>query len=57
MQGHMDDLERLKCGGFLSEFEIDEVTELLFQTMDITDKFLQSWTGWDYRPYYDIAVS
>ena len=57
MQGHMDDLERLKCGGFLSEFGIGSVSNLLFEILDITDKLLQSWTGWDYKPYYGITVS
>ena len=56
MEAHIDDLKRLKCAGFLTEFAIDKVTDLLFQTLDVTDRLLQSWMGWDYRPYYDIKV-
>jgi endoglycosylceramidase len=55
MQGHMDDLKRLKCGGFLTEFGIRSVSDLLFEELDILDKLLQSWTGWDYKPYYGIT--
>ena len=56
MQGHMDDLKRLKCAGFMSEFGIGSISSLLFEVLDITDKLLQSWTGWDYKPYYGITV-
>jgi len=49
----MDDLKRLKCGGMLTEFQASEgnITSSL-KAMAVADKYLQSWMGWDYKPYY-----
>ena len=51
----MEDLARLKCGGFLTEFsttgrsakDIEGMTKI----MDFMDQHKQSWMGWLYKPY------
>jgi endoglycosylceramidase len=43
-----EDLQRLKCAGFLTEYDIGLPD---YTTMDDADKYLQSWLGWDYKPY------
>ena len=47
------DLERLKCGGMMTEFltSAGEI-EPMFKTMDAADMYLQSWIGWDYKAYH-----
>ena len=51
----MEDLKRLKCGGFLTEFWTTGLTTKartdMFEIMDITDKYMLSWMGWLYKPY------
>lgn len=42
------DLERLKCAGFLTEFEIGLPD---YKTMADADEYLQSWLGWEYKPF------
>lgn len=48
-----DDLKRLKCGGMLTEFltSAGNLSSTL-KTMSVADKYLHSWIGWDYKPYY-----
>ncbi|XP_028512852.1 endoglycoceramidase isoform X2 [Exaiptasia diaphana] len=52
-QVRQDDLKRLKCGGMLTEFltSAGNLSSTL-KTMSVADKYLQSWIGWDYKPYY-----
>ena len=47
------DAERLHCAGFLTEFGI--TSEDAVTVMDEADKYLQSWLGWDYKPYAGIT--
>ena len=51
----MEDLKRLKCGGFLTEFWTTGLTAKaradMFEIMDIADKYMQSWMGWLYKAY------
>lgn len=47
------DLERLKCGGMLTEFLTSgEEIEYMRKTMATADEFLMSWIGWDYKPFH-----
>ena len=46
----MNDLKRLKCGGFLTEMlVVDEGFDAMYQMFDLADKYKQSWQGWDYH--------
>jgi len=46
------DLERLRCGGFMTEFLTCENNFAdMFEMMDLSDKHMQSWHGWSYKPY------
>lgn len=47
------DLKRMKCGGMVTEFltSAGNLSNTL-KTMSVADKYLQSWIGWDYKPYY-----
>ena len=49
-----EDLKRLKCGGFMTEVRtcLDKFADM-FEMMDLSDKNLQSWHGWSYKPYSD----
>lgn len=52
----MEDLHRLKCGGFLTEFSIcGDKTELMEDILNACDKHKQSWTGWMYKLYGNIT--
>ena len=52
----MLDLQKLKCGGFLTEFFICQTdTKLLGRIMDACDLYKQSWTGWMYKLYGNIT--
>ena len=52
----MLDLERLKCGGFLTEFFICGTdTERMESILDACDLYKQSWTGWMYKLYGNIT--
>lgn len=46
------DLERLKCGGFLTEmYTVGSGLDDMYKMFDLADKYKQSWHGWDYtRP-------
>ncbi|PFX24960.1 endoglycoceramidase-like [Stylophora pistillata] len=47
------DLERLKCGGMMTEFQANgRDIEPMFKTMDAADRYLQSWIGWNYKAYH-----
>lgn len=57
----MHDVKRLRVGGFLSEFNLNAVVgdvvlfngtaEEMTATMDKCDEHIQSWTGWQYKPF------
>lgn len=48
----MEDLNRLKCGGFLTEFyTVGKDFEGMFKMFDLCDQYKQSWMGWMYKPY------
>ena len=50
----MQDLKRLKCGGFLTELLTVGTTDKfknMFEIMDFADQYKQSWHGWEYKPY------
>ena len=52
------DLERLKCGGMLTEFLTSAgKIEPMFETMIAADFYLQSWIGWDYKAYHPSRPS
>ena len=48
----MRDLERLKCGGFLTEmYTVGSGLDDMYKMFDLADQYKQSWHGWDYtRP-------
>ena len=47
------DLERLKCGGMLTEFYTSAGTiDDMFETMTAADIYQQSWIGWDYKAFH-----
>lgn len=52
-----NDLIRLGCGGFLTEFDIGQDQTLLqiSNTGDQADKYHQSWIGWEYKVYANIT--
>jgi len=46
------DLERLKCGGFLTEmFTAGPDFDAMHKMFDLADEYKQSWQGWMYKPY------
>ena len=48
----MGDLQRLKCGGFLTEMYTGGTGfENMFKMFDLCDEYKQSWHGWLYKPY------
>lgn len=51
------DLERLGCGGFLTEYDISEAQPLskIVDTADQADFYHQSWIGWEYKVYVNIT--
>jgi len=55
----MKDIVRLGCGGFLTEFEMGDNSDIgiqnLIQTLNYTDHYIQSWTGWEYKSYVPIT--
>ena len=52
----MQDLHRLKCGGFLTEFAIcGDKTKLMEEILNACDEHKQSWTGWMYKLYGNIT--
>ena len=50
-----EDIERLQCGGMLTEFwtagSTNKALEDMYEIMDITDEKMQSWMGWLYKAY------
>ncbi|KAL5463688.1 hypothetical protein EMCRGX_G032612 [Ephydatia muelleri] len=53
-----EDIERLHCAGFLTEFDIsyrDGNQDQIIETMDVADQYLQSWLGWEYKPFDPIT--
>jgi len=50
----MRDIERLKCGGFLTEFDTDNEPRGA-ETMNKCDELLQSWAQWQYKSYVPIT--
>lgn len=52
-----EDLKRLKCAGFATELLVVSDTSKglsdMFELFDICDEHMQSWTGWDYKPFYE----
>jgi len=52
------DLERLKCGGMLTEFLTSAgKIEPMFETMIAADIYLQSWIGWNYKAFHPSRPS
>lgn len=52
------DIQRLHCAGFLTEFDIsyrDGNQAQIIETMDVADQYLQSWLGWEYKPFDPIT--
>ena len=51
-----EDLKRLKCAGFATELlvvsDTDKGLSDMYELFDICDEHMQSWTGWDYKPFY-----
>lgn len=51
-----EDLRRLKCAGFATELLVVSDTAKglndMYELFDICDEHMQSWTGWDYKPFY-----
>jgi len=48
----MDDLQRLKCAGFLSEmYAVGKDFASMHELFDLCDQYKQSWHGWMYKPY------
>ena len=51
-----EDLKRLKCAGFATELLVVSDTQKglnnMYELFDICDEHMQSWTGWDYKPFY-----
>lgn len=48
----MDDLKRLKCGGFLTEmYTVGKDFDSMYKMFDLADEHKQSWHGWMYKPY------
>ena len=46
----MGDLERLKCGGFLTEvYTVGSGFDDMFEMLDLADQHKQSWHGWSYQ--------
>ena len=46
----MKDLERLKCGGFLTEmYTVGSGFDDMYEMFDLADEHKQSWHGWDYN--------
>ena len=44
------DMERLKCGGFLTEmFTVGSGFDDMYEMFDLADQYKQSWHGWDYN--------
>ena len=51
-EARMLDLERLKCGGFLTEmYTVGTDFKSMYDMFDLCDKYKQSWQGWMYKPY------
>ena len=50
-----EDLQRLQCGGVLTEFwtagSTNKAFEDMYEIMDLTDLHMQSWMGWLYKAY------
>jgi endoglycosylceramidase len=44
-----EDMDKLHCGGFLTEFDMTGDMDDVIATMDVADLFLQSWTGWQFK--------
>ncbi|KAI6660971.1 EGCase [Oopsacas minuta] len=52
----MADLEKLKCGGFLTEYAIcGNGADLIEKVLNACDEYKQSWTGWMYKLYGNIT--
>lgn len=51
------DLERLKCGGFLTEmYTVGSDFDSMYKMFDLCDEYKQSWHGWMYKPYGCIEM-
>jgi len=51
------DLERLKCGGFLTEvFTAGPDFDAMHKMFELADKYKQSWQGWMYKPYSCVKL-
>lgn len=52
------DLERLQCGGMMTEFLTSAgTTAPMFEAMIAADVYQQSWIGWDYKAYHPSRSS
>ena len=51
-----EDIKRLGCAGFATELLVVSDTAKglsdMYELFDICDEHMQSWTGWDYKPFY-----
>ncbi|KAJ3092327.1 hypothetical protein HK102_008477 [Quaeritorhiza haematococci] len=55
----MLDVQRLGCGMMLTEFDIawanGEGIPRLYEYLSKADDFLQSWIGWEYKPFFPMT--
>lgn len=51
-EARMEDLKRLRCGGFLTEmYTVGKGFSDMYKMFDLADEHKQSWHGWMYKPY------
>ncbi|KAL4454600.1 hypothetical protein ABPG74_021805 [Tetrahymena malaccensis] len=50
------DIQKLNVGGFLTEFYVTDGPQSdIPKTMDMCDKYHQSWLGWTYKPFWNTC--
>ncbi|TPX47622.1 hypothetical protein SeMB42_g00399 [Synchytrium endobioticum] len=61
IKDRLKDVSRLKTGMMLTEFDIayenqgrEHVRDLV-EALDVADKYFQSWTGWEFKPFYPMT--
>jgi endoglycosylceramidase len=52
----MHEVKRLKVGGFLTEFDASgfsdsDTARRFFEVLDLADRYLQSWMGWEFKAF------
>jgi endoglycosylceramidase len=56
----MSDLERLGCGGMITEFDSSsnpQIRTANIELLQYCNKFKQSWIGWEYKPFINMTGS